>query len=406
MALIKTIYYNIILRLPYLYIAIMAFIGYCIYRMLLSYNVTFLAGAGILTFLFLSVVVAFKLVRVIRPSVRMPANFKLLLVAVFCSLLLAEGILRLLRVNITYAEILGQKRYYSPYWNDKNFWYLYNPDYTISNPRKDFTHFRLVNSIGIPERELVLTNGGRVKKILTLGDSFTEGIGASADSTWPRLLEHYLNANSVDSFIVYNAGISGSDPVYEYHLARGRFWDVNWNAVIFCINGTDIDDCKLRGGLERFKDNDTVVYRKPPLWEPVYASSYLFRFVINNILRHDNLLLSKEESDENEKRAVNDMHQTMLQAHQELAARNIPMMVVIHPLKGEQDENRFHNRNMDTLLHRMGHLRPLNLLPYFADSLGANKTSEELYWPNDAHFKPEGYRIMAEKIYRELSHRL
>ncbi len=406
MAQSKAIYNSIIGRIPYFYIALTAFIGYVCLRMLSTYNVTFLAGAGILIFLFLSVVVAFKLVGIIKPSARLPVNFKLLLVAVFVSFLLAEGILRLLRVNITYTEILGQRKYYSPYWNDKNFWYLYNPVYEINNPRKDFTHFRLVNSMGIPEREIALAGAGRVKKILTLGDSFTEGIGASSDSTWPRLLEHYLNANSEDSFIVYNAGISGSDPVYEYHLLRGRLWDINWNAVIFCINGTDIEDCKIRGGLERFKDNGTVTYRKAPAWEPLYACSYLFRFVINNILGHDDLLLTKKESIENEKRAVSDIRQTMQQAHRELVIRNIPMLVVIHPLKGEQDVNRFHNRNMDTLLHRMRDLRPLNLLPYFADSLGTDKTSEELYWPNDAHFKPEGYRIMAEKICRELAPRL
>jgi lysophospholipase L1-like esterase len=49
-------------------------------------------------------------------------------------------------------------------------------------------------------------------------------------------------------------------------------------------------------------------------------------------------------------------------------------------------------------------LPPLDLLPYFSDSLqGLNMKT--LYWPNDAHFNPEGYRIMAEKIAREFLQR-
>ena len=92
------------------------------------------------------------------------------------------------------------------------------------------------------------------------------------DSTWPRELERALNLCSRDSYTVYNAGVAGCDPVYNYHFLRGKLWDVNWKAVIFCVNGTDVSEVMIRGGMERFKPDSKVEYTRPLVWEPLYGS--------------------------------------------------------------------------------------------------------------------------------------
>ncbi|HXH18354.1 MAG TPA: SGNH/GDSL hydrolase family protein [Chitinophagales bacterium] len=321
--------------------------------------------------------------------------------SLFFALLMAEGALRFLKKNITYNEMLGYNRYASPYWNNRNNWYVYDPLDTFSMLRKDFHYYRTTNSLGIPERELNLTGTGNTKKILCLGDSFTEGIGAPADSTWPRFLERYLNSACNDSFIVYNAGISGSDPIYEAHLLRGKLWDIDWHTVIFCINTTDIEDCKIRGGNERFFADSLVTYRQAPAWEPFYAASYLFRFVINNILRYDRVLMSEEKSKKLEADSAKAIWLTLQKAKTELDARGISLMVVVQPLKGEAETNSFHSNYMDSLLLLLSDLKPVNLLSYFADSLPRGQKSKDLYWITDNHFKPEGYKLMAWRIGKE-----
>lgn len=380
----------------------LAVTGYGAFHLLSLYTTSFFAAALLLLFPFLLAMLAAELFSILMPRKKI-ANARLALLSLFCSLLLAEGALRLFKVNATYPELIGQHRYFSPYWNDKNYWFVYQPDDTLSYSRKDFPYFRITNSLGIPERELNLADTGAVKKILCLGDSFTEGMGAPADSAWCRLLENYLNSSSDDSFVVYNAGIAGSDPVYEEHLLHGKLWNVNWTAVIFCINGTDLEDCKIRGGMERFRADSTVAYRKPPAWEPFYATSYLFRLTVNNILGYDQFFLSKTENRKLGVVATDNIRTVLFKARQELDERNIHLIVVAHPLKGEAEMKAFSNPYMDTLLSQMDDLKPLNLLPYFADSLPDDPQYKNLYWQHDAHFKPEGYSIMAEKISRELA---
>lgn len=319
------------------------------------------------------------------------------MLALLVTLALAEGLLRLLKINATYPEMIGQSTYFSPYWNDKNYWYVYKPNDTIDYSRTDFQHYRITNNLGIPERPLSTLPTDSTKKILCLGDSFTEGIGAPADSTWPKLLQNYLNSHSTDSFVVYNAGISGSDPVFEKHLLEGKLGKIHWSTVIFCINNTDISDCKIKGGSERFVNNNSVVYRKPPTWENIYAASYLFRLVINNLLQYNGLLLSKTKDKEFEKQALVDLEKTFRSTANNLSKKNTKLLIVAHPLNGEAKNKNFQNTDMDSLLFVIRDLKPLNLIPYFSNDTLKNKN---LYWPHDGHFKPEGYQLMADEIGR------
>jgi lysophospholipase L1-like esterase len=113
-------------------------------------------------------------------------------------------------------------------------------------------------------------------------------------------------------------------------------------------------------------------------------------------------LLTKEENSRYERQAVSSISTALLRAKMETQARGIRMVLVVHPLKGEADSKHFSNRFMDTLLVAVGELAPVNLLPYFADSISGDNKSEKYYWKNDAHFNPEGYHIMAERIKKEV----
>ena len=397
-------YFSLMIRLLFYVIALVV-TGNVSFNLVSKYTITFYAGAMVLLFLCFLALTGVELFKIFFPK-KETGNSTLLILSVFIALLSVEGFLRLLMVNATYNEIIDHPYYNSQYSvNKNNFWYLYEPHDTLDYPRKDFDYFRLTNSLGIPEREIDLTDTTPVRKILSLGDSFTEGIGATEDSTWSRLLEKYLNKKSADSFLVYNGGIAGSDPVFGYHLMKGPLWNTEWEAVIFCINTTDIVDCNVRGGLERFREDSTIVYKQPPAWEPLYASSFLFRFIINHIMGYDHFFFTYHESRKHDAQSVIIIESIFRKAKEELSHHGIEMLVVVHPLEWEIEQQAFSNDYMDTLLYRIEDLQPINLLPYYIDSLEGKTTVKKLYWTYDAHFNPEGYRLMAEKISREYAER-
>jgi hypothetical protein len=331
------------------------------------------------------------------------SNVKAIAFSLFIGFVVFEGILRIAKINCTYVERIGQNTYQSPYWTDKvnSFWHLYPPHDTMSYSRGEFLSYRISNSLGLSEREADL-NDTTIKKILCLGDSFTEGIGTSADSSWPGVVEHYFNTCSKDSFLVYNAGVAGADPIYNYHLLRYKLWDIKWDAVVFCVNGTDIPEVLIRGGVERFK-TDTVNFNQGPAWEGLYAASFLVRYFLLDIAGYNWTFHKNSAMHSLNMAAAGNLRNVLLQAHDELSRRGIKMMVVFHPMVYDILKRQYSEEGIDTLLKSIAPVNPVNLLPYYLDTIGINeKNYSTYYWPRDGHFKGIGYNIMGRKVAGEL----
>ncbi len=395
------------MRTAVIFIAL-TIIGLLDYYALSVHNCWYLTACGILAFpFFISffLVSALKSVGVITGKI--PDAIGAAFFSVLIALIVFEGILRLLKMNPTYLETIGQSAYLSLYDPGmKNaFWHVYEPNDTTHVSRGDFFYSRRFNSMGLAEREVNLKDTG-TKKILCLGDSFTEGVGTVADSTWPRELERALNTCSRDSYLVYNAGVSGCDPVYNYHLLRGKLWDVNWKAVIFCVNGTDLPEVLIRGGMERFKPGNKVAYANPRVWEPLYGSLYIVRYLVLDILKYDWTLHPVSESKQLNITSAQKIRDVLINAQSELNQRGVEMLVVIHPLSYDATKG-VYNGYMDTLKSKLVIVKPLDMLPYFLDSAGLTKNNyTDYYWPNDGHFKTLGYRVMGHKVYTELAGRM
>lgn len=328
-------------------------------------------------------------------------------VSVFTALIVFEGILRVLKINTSYLERIGQMQYQSPYAADKKngFWLLYPPNDSTNIFRGDFFYHRLFNSMGLAEREVDLKDTS-TKKVLCLGDSFTEGIGTSADSSWPRVTERAINMCSKDSYTVYNAGVAGGDPVYNYHLLRGKLWDVKWDAVVFCVNATDITDVIYRGGMERFKPGGKVEFNKAPAWEPLFGALYMVRYAVLDIMNYDWKLHPASQAGELDRKAAYKISDALLQAHDELTKKGIEMMVIFLPLNYNVMDGKYID-DLDTVKSNIAMLKPVDLLPYFLDSAGINKSNyASYYWSNDGHLKTAGYSIVGSKVARELISRM
>lgn len=83
---------------------------------------------------------------------------------------------------------------------------------------------------------------------MCLGDSFTECMGSTGDSTFEHLL-----AWGNDSLEVMNCGMAGSDPFFEYKLFEDKLLKYKPDDVFVFVNVSDIFDVMTRGGFERFR---------------------------------------------------------------------------------------------------------------------------------------------------------
>lgn len=309
---------------------------------------------------------------------------------------IAELLLRLGKVYQTGFERNEGKYksyYHSPYTT--HYPVLPKRNGVISTP--EFSYAVSVNQYGFRDRDWSVTKTNK-QRIMVLGDSFVEGVGAPADSTWPALLQRMMN---VDSPVVevFNAGISGSDPVFQHRLFAHKLTVFSPDILFMSINFSDLHDLITRGGDERFLPDGRVAFRKGPDWEPLYRYSYLVRFVLHAILRYDFSLLSPGDYAQRSQQAIQEIcrQATTLDAFCRL--RHIRFALIIHPYVDPYDA--FIQRQ-DILLTAIPTLQQqgisvVNLFPVFRQKI--NKTNYKQYaWPVDKHFTAQGYSFFAQCV--------
>lgn len=205
-----------------------------------------------------------------------------------------EIALRLFHFYDTYTESIGQG--YKSYYNSSHgTWYLtYPANHSFELNHGDFKYQYHTNSLGLRSAEFIMPTSDSVQRVFTLGDSFTEGVGAPADSTWPALLKADF-VRQGKPFEIFNAGQSGADPFYEYTFLRDKLLKFKPDFVIVAINSSDFTDYLFRGGFERFKTDSTTSYRKGPWFEPLWQHCRVVRMFMQLVLKYDygNLFISK-----------------------------------------------------------------------------------------------------------------
>ena len=80
---------------------------------------------------------------------------------------------------------------------------------------------------------------GDQRTILCLGDSFTWGMGASADMTWPRQLERLLNAGGGQRYVVVNRGMAGQNSTWLLTMLKGNLEATRPDLVILCTGSSN-----------------------------------------------------------------------------------------------------------------------------------------------------------------------
>lgn len=336
-------------------------------------------------------------------------NLYLSVLVTFCGLISIELILRyILRFNLAYNEANGDFYYESFHREDFERHYLYSKNSSTEYVTDEFSYYRKTNSLGIVEREVSIEKEKNEMRILCLGDSFTEGIGAIDEKdSYPRVLETLLSDKYKKKVTVINAGIAGSDPAFQFILLKEIFLKYKPDLVIVATNTVDLEEVMVRGGLERFKDKNLLRNKSSPKWEPLYAASFIMRYLVHNVMKMNYLFLNEAKDQEQRQLALTKIKETIGEFSKLSNENKFKFLTVIHPGSGwEVHDGKYITPNYGESIADLKDINVLDLLRYYQTVTKMNAQNFlNYYWKNDLHHNHKGYsefaRAVAWKIEKE-----
>ncbi|MEM7104603.1 MAG: hypothetical protein AAF502_15810 [Bacteroidota bacterium] len=336
-----------------------------------------------------------------RPSGKQnKLNFRLLWFSILIAFVIGECLLRSSGAYKTWPEQnLGEYRsqYALSRAADADWYHRWTPNSDIDDPRPEFNYFKKSNSLGFLSEEFKPDTIENKFRIIGVGDSFTEGVGAPMDSTWVKLMENKLNLDSTSGFYTMNVGISGSDLYYGYVALRDLMLTKNPDLVILAINTSDILDVLIRGGMERFKSDSTVAYKKPPWFEVIYKDSHIARGFMKRILKYNEFMFTKNQMKEKEVVALKEIASGVRLYDKTAKENGFQFCVVLHPVAAELIYEGYPIKGLKS--HFADSTIPI--FDIFEDMRYREEDDppiESIFWPKDLHYNSKGYQKMGNII--------
>lgn len=401
--LVSVVVVNVIMLL-----IISAFLNNHLLKIFEKYNGLPLSLLFVLIITCIGLAIIWSASKILRIKQKTILGVMLIQFSVSATWMVSEILLRFNSTLYTHNDRVGEHLYLSVYTLiTQNHYHRYNPGINFTLTTNEFSYVHRINSLGLRSDEIPRSAKPINEcRIVAIGDSFTEGVGASQDSTWPALLEKKLNeGQNKTEYQVINAGISGSDPLFGYMLLKNKLLKYKPDVVLYTFNCSDIDDVVIRGGMERFIADGTTEFRKGPYWECLYAISYTTRLIVNNLLKYTPLLISRGKEAVLKNQALVSLY-LCSRAFQRLGTeRNFKTACIIHPYPNDFVSGK--NFNLQPLLDDYGTYFPsgtINLYDYFRDSVKIDgKNVYDYYWKNDRHHNGMGYEAFAKGVYVNLT---
>ena len=392
----------------FIIVIVILFLFQCV---LLYFGVSHLIGS--LSFILVTVWIIyfiFKRILCLLKKEKYLANTRLFFGTVLVLWIITELFLRFAVCRYdSYSENKRLAFYISPYlaketvsfspWQKPLHVYHSNDSKVISCD--EYEYDLITNSEGIRDKEIAEQKMNDEFRIIGLGDSFTEGRGAPSDSSWVKLLENRLQQVFADKKITtINAGISGSDPFFEYDLLQERLLKYEPDLVILALNMSDVEDVIVRGGTERFQDDGTIRYNDGPKWEWLYATSYIFRHIIHDVFGYDRLLLKPAERNIRQEQSIEKIFSCIKKFAQFGRLKKFELLVVFHPMLHEVLVKNFKYDKLIKKVRSETNINVLNLLDYYIlEGKMSPETVLEYYWEKDQHHNSKGYELFAKGVY-------
>ena len=324
-------------------------------------------------------------------------QYHIICASVCFALMLTEAVLMRLGIGDTYSEKIKHGYFSMHSGQFESYYRTYPPDTDLVMDRIDFKHTGRINSLGYSDREWSIGKRENEKRILCLGDSWTEGIGAGHDSTYVSILGSLLRHRDT-SYTIMNAGTAGDDPGVNFINYRDRLRKFRPDIIIQTLSSNDMNtDIATKGGLERFQKNGTVKLPDAPWWEPIYALSYISRAAFHAMGYSE--LLIREPFSEQFKTELNNKAKGIFEQYSKLADKDTCLLIVVlQPYSGEIQKKAY-SYDLSSIvdyLHTRSNVRVYDLMPYYVDEAAKSKNGiRDNYWSHDGHHNPKGYAIMA-----------
>ena len=201
------------------------------------------------------------------------------------------------------------------------------------------------------------------------------------------------------SYRYFNAGVCGSDPIYQYHLLETKLQKYQPDLVIVNI-GNDMDDLVYRGGFERFEKNGWVNNRNIELF---YATSFIFRLIIHRVMGYNDLIMSNKSYLLKKQNAMNTMMEVITKFDKLSKQKDFQLLIVFYPDKGEVVSKKFIYWDKTIQYTTNNNIHTLNLLDYYIHQEQINIDNVNYYyWQSDGHHNAKGYEVYGKAVYEKL----
>lgn len=340
----------------------------------------------------------------------------LLCVSLVLVLLTTESVLRFgVKKKLTYNENLGFPEYQSLYSQRSCLkskkkskpverLYSYDPNSSRVESNVDFTYNHYYNNLGLRDDALEMAKRENEFRIICLGDSYTEGVGAPQDSSWVALLEKQLqSSDSTQFFNCINGGKAGADPIYNYINLKERLIRYHPNLILLTINNTDFSDLITRNGFDRIVDGK-VNERYGPWWEPLYATSFIFRHIAMDRFHVTFQLLTPKQLEKRGDKAYELIEESINKTAKLAKENHSEFAVIFHPAVQELYARQTMMDYFVQHLMRTYDYKIIYLLPCLSNKMAKEgKEPQDYFWLHDRHFNCKGYELFATCVFEEIS---
>lgn len=296
-------------------------------------------------------------------------------------------------------EKMGYEYNYFYRYDSDSWFHTWYPNTIAEYNTNEFHYTNSINEWGHREKPLeYFTDNDSSFLILCLGDSFTEGDGAPYDSTWVRRLEYHLNKNYEKHFTLYNAGVCGSDIVFNYKILEQKLLNLNPRIVLEMINTSDISDIMYLGGNERFNEDGTGSGKVGPNWERFYKHIHVFRMFVHTFLGYNQNLVKKKEEQELIDKAIEEIVEQISVTANWCNNNDIPYIAFLQPTPGDIFNKDLYFR-LSSAIDKQPFIIDLsiNMYPFF------RKNKIEAYrWDENGHFNGKGYFLLGDFVFKSL----
>ncbi len=305
----------------------------------------------------------------------------------------------------------------------------------------------LINRWGLRDRDLPLEKPGGTKRILMLGDSFTEGDGVRDEDTFSYRLQGMLDsAYGAGAWQVINAGVGSYSPLLEYLYLTKKglgfspdlvilnfdlsdiYDDINYtlrarfdqNGVPIGVRGLDMESPSsgVMAGLVDIKDYfkaHTRLYNFIRLRIDRYLEGARRKMNTSGDIRFDKYAFLRDNY------VPNDSDWTLTfryvrMVRDTLKARNIDFWLTVYPYglqvnpKEWNSGRQFWGFKPDTLystgpqqvMEKFCRSNDIPVINMCGDFLNATHSIYPLYYDYNGHWRPEGHEIVARRLFQSI----